>query len=70
MKSVGAGVYELRDADEVNWYRVIYLKKIEDTIYILHCFAKKSRKTPQNDLQTARHRLTELNRELLRDKRK
>lgn len=70
MTSVGHGVYELRDADETSWYRVIYLKKIEETVYILHCFAKKSRKTPKNDLRTARTRLNALNQELLKDKTK
>src|SRR4051794_9677154 len=28
MKTVGSGVYELRDEDERGWYRVFYLKKI------------------------------------------
>jgi phage-related protein len=70
MTSVGQGVYELRDADEANWYRVIYLKKIEETVYVLHCFAKKSRRTPKNDLRTARSRLNALHQELLKEKRK
>jgi phage-related protein len=26
MAAVGEGVYELRDADETGWYRVLYLK--------------------------------------------
>ena len=40
MESTGAGVYELKEADERTWYRVIYLSKIDDVIYVLHCFAE------------------------------
>ena len=29
MSSIGPGVYELKEADERAWYRVIYLSKIE-----------------------------------------
>ncbi len=58
MESVGAGVYELKAGDERGWYRVIYLSRIEDTIYVLHCFSKQSRKSGKRDLDTARERLS------------
>jgi phage-related protein len=45
MGSVGPGIYELKEADPRTWYRVIYLSKVEDAIYVLHCFEKQSRKT-------------------------
>jgi phage-related protein len=64
---VGAGVYELRDADEAGWYRVIYLKKIKQTVYILHCFSKKARKTPRNEIKAAQSRLKALNQELIKE---
>ena len=35
MQSIGQGVFELKTADEAAWYRVIYLARIEDTIYVL-----------------------------------
>jgi phage-related protein len=38
-------VSELKKADERAWYRAIYLSKVGNTIYVLHCFEKKSRKT-------------------------
>lgn len=41
LPSVGNGVFELRDQDERTWYRVIYLSRISDVIYVLHCFEKK-----------------------------
>jgi len=43
--------------DERAWYRVIYLAKIGNRIYVLHCFEKKSAKTGKNDLAVARARL-------------
>jgi phage-related protein len=35
LSSVGRGVFELRDQDERTWYRVVYLSRIEDVIYVL-----------------------------------
>ena len=58
MESIGASVYELKEADERKWYRVIYLSKIDDVIYVLHCFEKQSRKTDKRDLNMAKERLS------------
>jgi phage-related protein len=58
MESIGPGVYELKTADERAWYRVIYLSKIENVIYVLHCFEKQSRKTDRRDLNIAKQRLS------------
>ena len=55
--SIGSGVFELREEDKRGWYRVIYLSRINDVIYVLHCFEKKSRELPRNDAQIAKHRL-------------
>ena len=57
MSSIGSGVYELKEADERAWYRAIYLSKVDDTIYVLHCFEKESRKTDRRDIEVARQRL-------------
>jgi len=64
MQSIGQGVFELKTADEAAWYRVIYLARIEDTIYVLESFTKKSRKTEKNDLNRAKARLTQVKRHL------
>jgi phage-related protein len=56
MPSIGKGVFELRQQDERSWYRVIYLSRIEGVIYVLHCFEKKSTKTPRKDVSLARTR--------------
>ena len=57
MPSIGARVYELKEQDERAWYRGIYLAKIGNRIYILHCFEKKSAKTGKSDLALAKARL-------------
>ena len=57
MESVGKGVWELKTADERAWYRVIYLTRIGDALYVLHAFEKSSRKTDQRDLEIAKSRL-------------
>jgi len=57
LPSIGTGVFELRDQDERAWYRVVYLSRINDVIYILHCFEKKSREMPRKDFEKAKQRL-------------
>jgi phage-related protein len=57
MESVGSGVWELKEQDDRKWYRVIYLSRIGNVIYVLHCFEKQSRKTDRRDLETAKERL-------------
>lgn len=69
MPSVGKGVFELRDADAATWYRVVYVSRIEDVIYVLHCFKKKSRKTPRADLQVAQRRFKQLQARLRGEKK-
>jgi phage-related protein len=57
MSSIGAGVYELKESDERTWYRAIYLSKVGNIIYVLHCFEKDSRKTDRRDIEVASQRL-------------
>lgn len=57
LTSIGPGVFELRDQDERAWYRVVYLSRINDVIYVLHCFEKKSREMPRKDFEKAKQRL-------------
>lgn len=56
MPSIAAGVFELKDADENKWYRLVYLARVKDTIYVLHCFTKNTAKTERRDLTTAEQR--------------
>ena len=44
-------------------FRVIYIAKYEEAIYILHAFQKKTQKTPKRDIDIAKTRFRELERE-------
>jgi phage-related protein len=66
MQSIGPGVFELKAEDNASWYRVIYLARIENTIYILASFDKKSRKTEKNDLNRAKARLSQVRQRIQR----
>ena len=59
MPSIGAGVQEIRVHTGLE-HRVFYVAKFEEAIYVLHAFEKKSRKTPKDDLELAKSRLSEL----------
>jgi phage-related protein len=54
MSSVGAGAGEIRIKDEAGIYRVIYVAKFEEAVYVLHAFEKKTRKTSKADIDLAR----------------
>lgn len=60
MPSVGKGVREVRIRDEAGAFRVIYIAKLEDAVYVLHCFQKKTQKTATGDIELARNRYKEL----------
>lgn len=53
MQSIGAGVNELRIRDRQGAFRVIYVAKFAEAVYVLHCFEKKSQKTSRPDLELA-----------------
>jgi len=61
-------VYELKDADERAWYRVMYLSKIDNVIYVLHSFEKESRKTGRRDINIAHERLKAVRQRILEGK--
>ena len=69
MESIGPNVYELKEGDEKIWYRVVYLSKIDNVIYVLHCFEKDSRKTDRRDLKLAKERLSKVRRRIEEQKR-
>lgn len=60
MNTVGAGVREIRVRDERGTFRVMYVTKFGDTVFVLHCFQKKTQKTSTADLETATRRYKEL----------
>jgi phage-related protein len=56
MASVGLGVREIRIRDEAAAFRVIYVARFEDAVYVLHAFQKKARRASRADLDLARDR--------------
>ena len=59
MPSIGIGVNEIRVHAE-NEYRVIYMAKFSEAIYVLHAFSKKTRQTSKRDIELAKQRYREL----------
>ena len=62
MPTVGAGAYEIR-VRTGNQYRVIYVAKFAEAVYVLHTFVKKTQKTAPQDLALATSRYADLLRE-------
>ncbi len=60
MGSIASGVVELRIKDRSGIYRVFYLMKSARGILVFHAFVKKTRATPQKELELGRKRLKEL----------
>ena len=55
---VGAGTREIRIREANGIYRVMYVAKFEEAIYVLHCFQKKTQVTSKQDraISAARYR--------------
>ena len=55
---VGAGAREIRIREASGVYRVMYVAKFEEAIYVLHCFQKKTQATSKKDraIAAARYR--------------
>lgn len=60
MPSIAPGACELRFRDRSGIYRVFYYLKVEDEVLVFHAFQKKTQKTPQNEIETAKKRLREM----------
>lgn len=59
MPDVGAGVMEIR-LSGTGEYRVFYVARFEEAVYVLHCFDKKSRATRKADIDLGRGRYKEM----------
>ncbi len=55
-QTIGSGVNEIRINDGGNTFRVIYIAKFTEKIYVLHSFQKKSQKTRLKDIEIAKVR--------------
>lgn len=59
MSVVGAGVKEIRIRTE-DAYRVFYVAKFAEAVYVLHAFQKKTQKTPKLDIEIGQRRYQQL----------
>lgn len=64
MPIIGQGVREIRIRDVAGAFRIIYVAKFANAIYVLHCFQKKTQKTSKVDLNLAEKRYRDLTKEL------
>ena len=57
-EDVGVGTREIRIRDASGIYRVIFVAKFEEAVYVLHCFQKKTQATskPDKAIAAARYR--------------
>lgn len=60
MQGIGQGVQEIRIREDSGAFRVIYVAKFEEAVYVLHAFQKKTQKTAPPDIDLARERFKEM----------
>jgi len=59
-RPMGDGLYEMRLKGLEGIAHVFYCATVDRRIVMLHCFVKKTQKTPGKELETARRRLKEI----------
>lgn len=59
MPAIGPGVREIRIHVLGEW-RVIYVAKFADAVYVLHAFRKRTQKTRREDIELARQRYSRI----------
>ena len=64
MATVGPGVCEIRIRDADGAFRILYVTKFAEAVYVLHCFQKKTRTTGKADIDLAAGRYRALIQEL------
>ncbi len=60
-RALGDGLFEIRAKSQEGIGRIFYCLLIDRQIVMLHCFVKKSDKTPLKELRIARNRMKEVN---------
>jgi phage-related protein len=53
---VGSGTKEIIIDQQDGWYRVMYVAKFPEAVYVLHCFKKKTNATSKQDKALAKLR--------------
>jgi phage-related protein len=55
MPAIGLGAYEIR-IQTADAYRIFYVTKFAEGVYVLHTFQKKTQKTSKQDIEIGRQR--------------
>ena len=53
---VGAGTREIRISDAKGIFRVMFVAKFDEAVYVLHCFQKKTQTASKQDKEIAKAR--------------
>ncbi|MFA6290663.1 MAG: type II toxin-antitoxin system RelE/ParE family toxin [Victivallales bacterium] len=59
-RAMGGGLFEIRAKGKEGIGRIFYCAIVGNRIVMLHCFVKKTEKTPPKELDMARKRLKEV----------
>lgn len=62
-KAFGSGLFELRLKGKEGAARVMFCTLVGQQVVMLHCFIKKTQKTPKHELDIAMRRLKEVKRD-------
>ena len=62
MPIIGTEVKEIR-IHENGEFRIVFIAKFPEAVYVLHAFRKKTQKTPKKDILLAQQRLKQLEQE-------
>lgn len=62
MTTIGPGAMEIKVKEANGEFRVIYVAKFDDAIYVLHSFQKKTQQTAPRDIELAKARYKEIGR--------
>lgn len=60
MSVIGDGVEEIRVRASDGAYRIFYIARFEEAIYVLHAFQKQSQKTSTQDIQLGQKRYQQM----------
>lgn len=60
MNVVGPGTYEIRIKESGKAFRVFYVARFEEAVYVLHAFQKKTQKTPTRNIEIGKRRYQDM----------
>jgi phage-related protein len=60
MTAIGVGVREIRIREPSGAFRILYVVRFGEAVYVLHAFQKKTQRTRAGDLELAKERLRQI----------